>query len=298
MPHRIIDSQMHACVDNDGSVFKQGFDKYSIIPLFHPSHPELQDNKLSRFKNFMQLTHEGQLFARGTTAPPYGKTCFKWNKPSFNRLQSSYEDVEHELDVFRTHVAHEKSLVCLVGGDGLSIMRMEWTIARNPDKYLNPPIIIPMRGDHPHGTTHINHACWRLWYAWMEKLLTACDYAYIQPDFTVKESRHFEFALFICMRAVAEFVDEVTFHGAPIGWELPSQFLATCATNIDAAYCTRFLHDYAFMHYQMRRAIRAGDHALIDLCWREAFATFHTKVLPSQCVSNNAMQQLGIHDYS
>ena len=108
MPHRIIDSQMHACVDNDGSVFKQGFDKYSIIPLFHPSHPELQDNKLSRFKNFMQLTHEGQLFTRGTTAPPYGKTCFKWNKPIFNRLQSSYEDVEHELDVLRTDVAREK----------------------------------------------------------------------------------------------------------------------------------------------------------------------------------------------
>ena len=282
---------MHACADNNGSVFKPDFDRESIIALFHPSHPEIQNNKLSRFTRYMQLAHDGQLFRRSTITPPYGKTCFHWNKPIFNRLQSSYEDVEHELDIFRTHLKHKDSLVCFVGGDGLSTMRMEWTIARNPDKYLTPPIIIPMRGDHPHGTTHVNHACWRLWHKFLEPLLEACDYTYNKPDFTVKESKHFEFAAYICMRAVAEFVDEVALHGAPVGYDQPALFFAATATNIDAAYCIHFLHDYAFLYHQLRRAIRVGATPTIDLCWREVFSTFHTKVMLSkalQCTMNHA----------
>ena len=101
---------------------------------------------------------------------------------------------------------------------------------------------------------------------------------YIQKDFTVKEAKHFEFALYICMRAVAEFVCEVAHGQAQVGFDQPSQFLAITEHNIDAAYCTHFLCDYAFMFHQMRRSVRVGDHATIDLVWREAFTTFHTKV--------------------
>lgn len=202
----------------------------------------------------------------------------RFNQPIFNKLQSSYEDVEFELDVFRQAEHHKDSLVIFAGGDGASIMRMEWSIARNADKYLRQtPILIPVRGDHPHGTHHINHACWRLWYPFLQPLLNAMDYVYQQPDFGVKESKHFEFATNICMRAVAEFVDEVAHGAAPVGYDQPAQFMAIAERNIDAAYCVHFLYDYAFLYHQIRRSIRVGDHARIDLCWREALTTFHTR---------------------
>ena len=226
----------------------------------------------------MQWVHDGRLFHRTDHKPPYGKTAFYYNKPIFNKLQSSYEDVEFELNIFRKHTAHKATQVMFAGGDGLSIMRMEWTIARNPDKYLlTAPAVIPMRGDHPHGTTHINHAGWRLWFEFLEPLLKAMDYCYIKDDFTVKESKHFEFALNITMRASAEFLDEVARNGSQVGYDQMRIFLQLAERNIDAAYIVHFLYDYAFMYHQMRRSIRVGDAKAIDLCWREAFTTFHTK---------------------
>ena len=266
------------CIENNGSVFKQGFDKYGITTLFHPSHPDIVGNKQRRFNEYMNWAHNGRLFHRTTHKPSFGKTAFYYNKPIFNRLQSSFEDVEFELDHFRHHIAHCASKVVFAGGDGLSVMRMEWSIARNRDKYLGTnPIVIPRLGDHPHGTTHINHACWRLWFPFMEKQLQAMDYAYIKNDFTVKESKHFEFALYILMRANAEFVDEVSHGFSQVPYDQTAQFLALVEQNIDAAYCVHFLYDYAFLFHQMRRSIRVNDANKIDLCWREAFTTFHTK---------------------
>jgi hypothetical protein len=49
----------------------------------------------------------------------------RFNQPIFNKLQSSYADVEFELDVFRQAEHHKDSLVIFAGGDGASIMRME-----------------------------------------------------------------------------------------------------------------------------------------------------------------------------
>ena len=257
---------MAVLAENGNRVFKPDFDRYSIIPLFHPSHPQLVANKLSRFTQYMQWAHDGRLFHRSNHLPPYGPTSFYFQKPVFNRLQSSYEDVEFELDLFRASPAHANSLVVFCGGDGLSTMRMEWTMARHPDKYVfQYPIVIPMRGDHPHGTTHINHAGWRLWFGFLEPILKAMDYAYIKNDFTVKDSKHFEFAAYICMRAVAEFVCEVADGAAQVGFEQPAQFIAICEQNIDAAHCVHFLHDYMFLFHQMRRSIRINDHETIDL---------------------------------
>ena len=102
------------------------------------------------------------------------------------------------------------------------------------------------------------------------------DYAYSKPDFTIKDSKHFEFAICILMQAVAEFVDEVATGHLQVGFGQPVP-LELAEQNIDAAYCVHFLYDYAFLFHQMRRSIRVGDSFTIDKCWREAFTTFHTR---------------------
>jgi hypothetical protein len=47
----------HACllfaVNGRQGMFKAGFDKYSIIPLFNPNHPDIIDNKNDRWVDYI-----------------------------------------------------------------------------------------------------------------------------------------------------------------------------------------------------------------------------------------------------
>ena len=63
----------------------------------------------------------------------------------FDVLQSSYEDVEHELNVMRNEFKDESIL--FVAGDGLALMRMNHLLAAKPDYYLDmTPFVIPVQG--------------------------------------------------------------------------------------------------------------------------------------------------------
>ena len=59
---------------------------------------------------------------------------------------------------------HLGKKIMFVGGDGLTIMRINQLIRKYPDLYLDStPVIIPVQGEAPHGVFHIMHAGWRLY---------------------------------------------------------------------------------------------------------------------------------------
>jgi hypothetical protein len=257
-------------------MFKAGFDKYSIIPLFHPNHQGIVDNKNDRFVTYMSSV--STIFDRSVYEPKYGRTVITWRKPMFNRLQSSNEDVEHEMDVIRAHAAHSHSTLVLIGGDGLFEIRAEHAIARNPHKWIGTlPMVLPVRGEHPHGSCHLLHGGWRLWYKWMEPLLKSCDLdAHTKADFIVSEYKQHDFGLCILLRSTAEFLDEVSTNG-PVPFVFVEQFLDIVSHNLDAAYLVHFLYDYAFMYWQFRQNVRKKGVKVLDLIWRESTAIFNTR---------------------
>jgi hypothetical protein len=256
-------------------MFKRAFDKYSIIPLFHPDNPEILNNKVERFARFM--AQPNRMFARSNILPEFGKSHITWRKPIFGRLQSSNDDVEAEIDIIRAHPAHCDSVLIMLGGDGLTEMRAEHAIARNPAKYLlQCPMLLPHRGDHPHGSNHILHGNWRLWWEWLDEIFQGCDLdAHVKKDFSVSEFKQADWAICIVMRAIAEFLDEVS-TGGPIPTAMVTQYLQALSPNLDAAYLVHFLYDFAFMYWQFRKAVRAKDYEKLDLVWRESLGPFNT----------------------
>jgi hypothetical protein len=68
-----------------------------------------------------------------------------YHPPMFDVLQSSYADVEHELNVMRREFCNAS--VLFVAGDGLALMRMNHLLAAKADIYFDQtPFTIPMQG--------------------------------------------------------------------------------------------------------------------------------------------------------
>ena len=60
-------------------------------------------------------------------------------------LQSSYDDVEHEMNVIREQ--HLSDFILFIAGDGLAITRVNHLLASKPELYLDSnPAMIPIQG--------------------------------------------------------------------------------------------------------------------------------------------------------
>jgi hypothetical protein len=266
------------CADNGRfGMFKPNFDKYSIVPLFHPSHPDIVDNKIKRFKEFFQ-GGISNMFARNSHQPKFGKCHIMWRKPFFGRLQSSNEDVEAEMNGMREHEAHADSCLLLLGGDGLSEMRMEHALARDPRKWVfSLPMVLPIRGESPHGLNHVLHGGWRLWWCFINNLVEASDQSsYVKSDFSVSDFSQYDHTICTLIRGVGEFLEEVSIDGnAPT--TIVEAYINATNVNLDAAYLVHFLYDFGFMYWQFRQAVRDSQPATLDLIWRESTAIFNTR---------------------
>ena len=65
----------------------------------------------------------------------------------FDVLQSSYADVEFEVNVMRN--AYLSESILFVAGDGLALMRLNHLLASKPDLYFDQtPFIVPVQGEH------------------------------------------------------------------------------------------------------------------------------------------------------
>lgn len=135
--------------------------------LFILNHPDIVANKFARFTKFLKCTADGTLFERPAVRPLYVAHIEYHSPPIWGKLQSSYDDVEAELKVMRD--AHPDKFILFVGGDGLSVMRLNHLLYKHPDQYLDlAPMIVPIQGESPHGVYHVMHGGWRLFWPFMK----------------------------------------------------------------------------------------------------------------------------------
>eukprot|EP00965_Chrysotila_dentata_P171496 5659998-Pleurochrysis_carterae.AAC.1 len=73
------------------------------------------------------------------TLPP---THQKLHEPSWDRLQSSYDDVEAELELIRKDPLHSGSSVLFIGCGGAGYSRMIDRLSHNPQRYLMTELVV------------------------------------------------------------------------------------------------------------------------------------------------------------
>ena len=111
---------------------------------FYLDSPEVATNRSSRWQQFFVAHRSGRLLERPRVAPTWVPHK-EYMPPMYDRLQSKYEDVRHEMNTMRAK--YPKSRLIFIAGDGLSLMRMNHLIANQPDVYLDqsPAVIPPSR---------------------------------------------------------------------------------------------------------------------------------------------------------
>ena len=127
-------------------IFRSGVSLTAFCRLFYLDNAEIVGNKQRRWFSFLQAAANGRLLERPNVAPLWQP--HKLYQPQMpDRLQSGYEDVEHEL-VVMTQFAREHGVgILFVAGDGLALMRMNHLLKNKMDEYIHTsPVIIPIQG--------------------------------------------------------------------------------------------------------------------------------------------------------
>ena len=127
-------------------IFRGGLSLNGFCRLFYLDNPELVANKKSRWFKFLKAARDGRLLERPTNAPLWQP--HKLYQPQMpDRLQSGYEDVEHELREMTAFACANKVSVLFVAGDGLALMRLNHLLKNKPDQFIDmAPVIIPIQG--------------------------------------------------------------------------------------------------------------------------------------------------------
>ena len=250
-PHVRV-SNVAAIQDPSRAMFKPGFDKYTVIELCHPYHPDLVEYRFERWCTSFAKIKAGTYFERPVYRPPVAHH-FHYHAPMRGVLQSSYADVEYELDHMRAHPRHKHSAYVFVGGDGLAINRINHTLARKPSRYLRKaPAVIPIQGEHPHGTDHVLHMGWRPYYPLLGGILTAIGHRECKSDFTVSDFNDYDHAISILIEGVAQYFIHLEQSGMPT-LRRPTMLGTAFSRNIDLEWLYHFLMDYGFLYRDLRR---------------------------------------------
>ena len=259
-----------------GGIFRTDLTLTSFLDLFSPVSPDLLQNKRSRWAKYLDAATAGDIWAKEPFESPYPPTYFHYHNPIFDRLQSSYDDVNFELELIRWSRFHCFSDCIQIGGDGLSYMRLIHLLSLNPRLYLETkPIIIPRLGEAPHGKFHIMHGDWRIWSPLIMRMAILVGNKQIKADPTVKDFNSHEHFLRILTRAFSEYVVEISRTGTD--YHHTEQFIRSAERNISFAYIVYFLYLFAFKYVQMRTAVRKNDSKTLDMIWRENLASALTK---------------------
>jgi hypothetical protein len=246
------------------ALFRPNFDKYSIVALCHPQHPQLTQYRVTRWQQAFIAIKAGTYFQRPDYQPPVAQHL-TYREPIWDMLQSKNAHVEFELKTMRNHPAHRHSRFMFVGGDGLAIMRVNWTIAKNFPRYLyTEPAIIPVQGEHPHGTCHVAHMGWRPYSPCLLPIMSAIGHRELKADFSVSDFNNYDFGLCILIEGIAKyFIHLEQSGGPPLALMVP--FMAVCAVNIDLEWLSHFLLDFGFLYWDMRQSVRGNESKKIDL---------------------------------
>ena len=244
--------------------------------FLHNNH-DVKSNKLRRFSKFLLAASEGKLFKRPAYTPKY-KAHLTYHDPMPGVLQSSYEDVEFELNKMRNQ--HLDKRILFVGGDGLSIMRVNHLLKLKPDLYIDSaPLIIPMQGEAPHGVFHVMHAGWRLYQRviriFADSTLGQSAKA-VPDDPMVTDFNKSIYALWWMTRACSEYLLDLINTTPHMEIDRADEIIQIAEQNVDLAWVVHFLYDFAYLVLDFKQAVRANESKHIDILWREFFATGHT----------------------
>lgn len=114
---------------------------------FYVDNVEVRSNKEWRWWVYLRAARNGVLLDRPRVAGLW-KPHVTYHEPMYDVLQSSYVDVEHELNVMRAASVARGDVFLFVAGDGLALMRLNHLLASKPDIYFDQsPFIIPVQGE-------------------------------------------------------------------------------------------------------------------------------------------------------
>ena len=258
-----------------GGIFRTDLDLEDFIDGFSMLAPDIFRNQRSRWGMFLDMAAAGSIWAVEHFNSPYPPTRFHFHDPIFDRLQSSYDDVNFELDLMRGSLFHKFSAGLMLGGDGLSYMRLIHRLAQDPRRYLETmPIIVPRMGENPHGLFHFMHGDWRIWAPLLMRLAVVVNNHQVKWDPTMVDFNSHEHFLRVVSQACAEYVVEISRSGTD--YHATQQFLADAERNLSFVYVVFFLYTFAFKYLDYKRAVRRNRSKHLDLLWRENLASTRT----------------------
>ena len=267
------------------AIFKQGIFRSdlsldSFCRSFYLNHPDITKNQRERWVRFLHAAANGRLLTRPSISPQWQPYKI-YHEPMFNRLQSSYEDVEYELTMMTR--AYRSLPILFVAGDGLALMRLNHLLATYPDKYIDQtPCVIPIQGEHPHGLFHVMHGEWRLFRPFIMWCAGQLNNSQVVEDPNVSVFNvHRYFFLNVLTRACAEYINEIASTPGADDLDDPVPFIRKTEANVDFAWICHFAHDAGFLVLDFLQAVRGSvgpraESRRLDILWREFFASAHS----------------------
>ena len=122
------------CCAARSSPFRTNLSITAFTSSFLMTNREIRQNKEARFSACLRQAAIGTLFERPHYCAPW-KPHIRFHKPMYGVLQSSHDDVKYELNKMQRHAAGSKYVI--IGGDGLSLMRIDQLLGKHPDVYID-----------------------------------------------------------------------------------------------------------------------------------------------------------------
>lgn len=129
-------------------IFRKDLSLRAFARSFFADNMEIKYNRERRWVVFLRAERNGSLLDR-PQVPPLWSPDKVYHEPMFDRLQSSYADVEYELNVMRNAYLSESILLCCSWPVMAlrSCMRLNHLLAEKPELYFDQtPFIVPVQG--------------------------------------------------------------------------------------------------------------------------------------------------------
>ena len=186
LPRRLAPAGFDAMeLGNRETFFRKDRSLSRFCRSFYLDCADIALSRSTRWTKWLSSIRDGRHLERPAVRPAW-RPHKMYQPPIFDRLQSSYEDVRHELDHMRNRLPGSRFL--FVAGDGLALMRMNHLLAQEHDRYFEQsPCVIPIQGEHPHGLFHAMHCQWRLYRPFIMKCAQVVGNEQVKQDPTVSD---------------------------------------------------------------------------------------------------------------
>lgn len=259
-----------------GGMFRNDLSLTRFCRRFYLNSPDVAANRSARWGRFLGAIQNGVHLERPAVRPTW-KPRKEYERPVFDKLQSSYDDVRYEMNTIRNKFPHLKFV--FLAGDGLTLQRINHLLAMTPEMYIHStPAIIPVQGEHPHGLFHGMHCVWRLYRRFIMKCTAEINNVQIKDDPSVSDFNVSRFFLLnILSPACAEYILELCAADPEAeAWDDPGPFMAKAAVNINFSWLCHFLHDGAFWVLDFLQSVRGNESKKLDTLWCEFFSSAHS----------------------